>query len=924
MNWYKKSQQGLMFYFWDKSPQETSEKVKPYIDPITNESHYKCHHCGNEITEDEVGLWFINKEGRGQQYNLPEYDPNLVIQGFTEISNYLKPFYNQYQEYIKSKETETEGQGYGGTWGHSWEAQTPGLESILNKYPIISELFNLYGSYSGWYLQKIMKGAEELNGYDLDGASDIINNPTEIANKFIKNTRETFEIPNEVPLCEECAESLEKCTSCDKIIKPGENSYPAVWSDTEKYCEDCIENGRADVCSNCGLADSQEDMHYREDEGYICKTCYEEQAGKHIEWASDVISKLNIPIGKNYPTNRQALDNIYQFMDRYINKYKNEKNVLTEKEWERIYYLAKKSRLPESSFEYLEGLKEGLTEESTVSNILEDIKNNINAQDYIKNKYPGIKNFNDLPFDINVEENYIADLHGFTITITPSDKFLERAEKSKPGITKIWNIMSKTPHHPGTLAYARCAYDEGDSIVINNLQRDADFENYKSKAEYYGKEGKDFYQKDIEAAKWLDNKTKYWNVFLLDLLKSFGISEDKNVFLTTFDQQKDKWGNLPVHKSKKTYQEVPEQMGMPLEEHDVPDLVERSTLYRSPMYQVANWYKKLKFAQIWNVESDGSFQDELFKMHKLEYELFMIKEKPFSGLPQRRENIIKKIEKELRNAMNNVKKRLIRLYKEWLDKHAILNPGEWARQRGNELSDEEDIEQRLASAINEYEAYAHGEESRHRVSFDQAFREILNKISQNMEAFPSLQNLSKVMAEDYKENIMKQDAYDDIEDFNSRYNTGFTDPQQAEEYIENMTIDDMGFDLMEYVGYNDWQSFVSLVGESTDMEQFLREFYQNMVFPVWYAYWKEKGIDKTREKIEGLYKELLKPHNLGQERITINRALGATHQTGEMLDYLEEEISEESGDIKNLLDNLTKGTDVPVWNQELKTIGVNV
>ena len=905
MNWYKIAQQSLMFYPWENPPGETSEKVKPYTSPNTGKFSYKCHSCGKEITEEEIGTWFKNKELK-QKYNLPNYNPDLIIQGFTEIANYLRPFYDQYQ---KSQEGRTE------SWGHSWEVQVPGLISIINKYPIIIELMNVFGTHNSYYLQKIFSGSEELSGHDLEAVKDLIENPVEKANELIQTSGQTIEIAKEVPLCEECTEGLNRCTSCNEIIKPDGNSYPAVWDDTEKYCENCIESGRANVCSNCLKADSTDDMHYREDEGYICDECYKGQTKEHIEWASDVISNLDIPIGKNYPTSEKSINNVNEFIKRYSNKRGN-KN-LTEEEWERILYMANKSRMSEASLNYLNNLKDLKGPTSTISDILQDIENNVEAQGYIKERYPGIKNFHDLPFDIEVVENYNNDIPGFTVAITPSDKFFERAEKEKPGITSVWKRMSHTPHHPGYLAYARCAYDGGDNIVINNLQRDADYDNYKARS-IAGGTGRD------EEARWLDNRTKHWDVFLLDLLKSLGISEDKSVFLTTFDQQKKKWGNLPVHKSKKTYQQVPEQMGMSLEDPDnVYDLVEQGV--GNTMYQVANnWYKRIKYAQIWYVESDGSFQDELFKMHKLEYELFMIREKPFSGLPQRKENIIKKVEKELKNAMKNVKGRLIRLYEEWLVNHAILEPEKWAEQRAIELAEAESIEQRFAGAITEYETYAYKKGERIGISFDQSFREILDKISQNIEAFPSLKNLLEVMAQDYKDNVMKVDAYDDLEDFNENYRTNFIDPQQAEQYIDNMTADDMGFDLMEYISSGGWKDFLSFMEENADMEQFLREFYKNMVFPVWYAHWKEKGIDETRENIENIYKELIEPHNLKEESIIINRALGAAHQSGEMLDYLEEEISEKSGDIKNLLDNFTKGTDVPVWDKELKTIGVQV
>ena len=125
-----------------------------------------------------------------------------------------------------------------------------------------------------------------------------------------------------------------------------------------------------------------------------------------------------------------------------------------------------------------------------------------------------------------------------------------------------------------------------------------------------------------EGAKWIDNATKNWDVFLLDIIRAMAISEDISAFLTTFDQQKNKWGNLPIHKSKKTYETVPQQMGMQLQEDpDVDTLLERGVGYGDPLYQVAddqvnmikiaieclkrgffcikmNWYKNIKLASV--------------------------------------------------------------------------------------------------------------------------------------------------------------------------------------------------------------------------------------------------------------------------------------------------------------------------------------
>ena len=50
-----------------------------------------------------------------------------------------------------------------------------------------------------------------------------------------------------------------------------------------------------------------------------------------------------------------------------------------------------------------------------VQDILGDINNNIEAQGYMKEQYPNLKSYQDLPFDIKVMSSYSSEMPGFTI-----------------------------------------------------------------------------------------------------------------------------------------------------------------------------------------------------------------------------------------------------------------------------------------------------------------------------------------------------------------------------------------------------------------------------------------------------------------------------------------------------------------------------
>jgi hypothetical protein len=107
-------------------------------------------------------------------------------------------------------------------------------------------------------------------------------------------------------------------------------------------------------------------------------------------------------------------------------------------------------------------------------------------------------------------------------------------------------------------------------------------------------------EEDTEAAKWLDKMTKNWSSFLLHIVKAISIKNNISSYLTTFDQQKSKWSRLPIHKSKKTYQEVPESMNLQLQNaENATHMTEEEPYFsghNNQMYQLANikylnWYK---------------------------------------------------------------------------------------------------------------------------------------------------------------------------------------------------------------------------------------------------------------------------------------------------------------------------------------------
>ena len=170
-----------------------------------------------------------------------------------------------------------------------------------------------------------------------------------------------------------------------------------------------------------------------------------------------------------------------------------------------------------------------------------------------------------------------------------------------------------------------------------------------------------------------------------------------------------------------------------------------------------NWYALFKLAQIWNVKSDGSFSSEIYSLYELEYKYSMVKNKPFDGLPQRRENILINLERELKIVIKYIKIPIIKAFEDWLASHAILTPKLWAQKR-IELQEEygDDEERMLNNTIDEYYRYT-GEIG------DITF--FITDIMENIDNIPSFKYCIELMDKDYRDGLRNELSDDGIIEF---------------------------------------------------------------------------------------------------------------------------------------------------------------
>lgn len=350
-----------------------------------------------------------------------------------------------------------------------------------------------------------------------------------------------------------------------------------------------------------------------------------------------------------------------------------------------------------------------------------------------------------------------------------------------------------------------------------------------------------------------------------------------------------------------------------------------------------NWYKIAKdlskIAQIWNYDipdedldeytGERTFSSKIKELYELEYKYSMLNNKPFLGSLQRQENISNQLEKNIKIIGHEIRDQLMTTLKNWLNKHALLSSGKWADERVNDAIETTDGNQGiyiLVDVLREYNKY-----------IDETGRDkktifyLIDIASQDINSYPYLKLfLEQYAVEGYVE-WLKEEIYDNLDDFNFRYNKSFKDVDEAIEWaeeqnsIENVDINEM---LYLFTG-GDEETIMNQIDSNGQPFQIAQEFYKNLVFPLWYEYWSSQGIEETRENIEEIYDYLKKSKNqIGDLMASINMGLNAVHQTGSMLDYL----SEDTGDnnLAETLNDATEGKFIDKANKELKSIGVKI
>jgi len=391
-----------------------------------------------------------------------------------------------------------------------------------------------------------------------------------------------------LPICGDCAEDLlARCNDCNKTGFEED----MIKIDGNNVCERCSES--YSTCDGCNETILSEEAQYNEDDGNIyCRDCFIENSSVDTDDFDEPYDASSAELFF-LSGNKQTLDRLLAGLNTFKNKVNGGQKEKIKKD---IINVFKANGIKEDEANIILGTisttgtvsinpsfgGEFISDSSArlfIDECIKSINNYLSHQDSFYSKYPLaidgdirtqnifsgkkielLKNYQPMPVTYEYDEAHRGS-ENFVIKMMPSQTLLVQAESLFPGIgRKSWEYFSNagTQHHPGCIAYARISYD-GENLVIDNLQRDADLNN--ANVESYKMRYRDPAEQDMaeKAIRWWDKRTSKWYVQFTDYLINFANNNSKKLYLTDFKIQKQKWYSIP-QKNMEVYDNLPEEL----------------------------------------------------------------------------------------------------------------------------------------------------------------------------------------------------------------------------------------------------------------------------------------------------------------------------------------------------------------------------
>lgn len=306
-----------------------------------------------------------------------------------------------------------------------------------------------------------------------------------------------------------------------------------------------------------------------------------------------------------------------------------------------------------------------------------------------------------------------------------------------------------------------------------------------------------------------------------------------------------------------------------------------------------------------DISANTQLSKNIRTMYEWEYKYNKIKQAEHMH-QRRKENLLNLVREELTPILDIMTAHILDVYDDWLNHHAIMEPSKWAESR---------IEGLILEGNNAYDAYIISllEYQKYNHSSDEyARREFIDaNISE-------LSRLAKALLSESIQNIQSE-----IEEAMSEANTErASDLHEEITYLKNMDVastEGLSEFADIYMGstaeFLEWALFKH-PGTGIRM---MKIFYENKVFPAWFNFWSERGIEQTRNNIESIRNTLQSANSLESSFSALSLALNGMHQTGSMLDYIEKSIDPDV--TPEFLEQMSS-SNTSKWDVELRDMGV--
>lgn len=328
----------------------------------------------------------------------------------------------------------------------------------------------------------------------------------------------------------------------------------------------------------------------------------------------------------------------------------------------------------------------------------------------------------------------------------------------------------------------------------------------------------------------------------------------------------------------------------------------------------------------YGISYDGDILELLSDFYRLEYTYSTLKNNSFKGVERRRDAILERVEASFVEVTDEVKQVFVGVFEDWLKKHALTEPTRWAQERVNDLQNNEDSDM-WDAAWREWSRYypRYSNQGRPLPGSERAAQ---NHFSSMVMEDPEIRAMilnsyggeETIVAEEVDR--MMSDWESSPEDVTNQLGlpedaNEETVRAQAEEVAKDTAIES----FLEFFDINEVAARLDDYGSGKNA--FFEKVFEKFVFPAWYKYWQAQGIDETRATVEAAYQGLLSAEGLGNTFAAVNIAINTSHQTGSMLDHVEN-ATNTNGSLKRHLDSLTEGEFVEEVNTTLRQIGVQV